>query len=120
MAGTVLIIDDDPITREGLRSILEKEGYPVAVAGDGADALSYLNGNPIPCLILLDMMMPTVDGWKFLSTVQQNPIWTDIPVIISTAMGVASPEWAASLGAVALLKKPFDAAELLQPVRRYC
>ena len=117
---TILIVDDDPITREGLRSILEKEGYPVAVADDGSAALSYLNGHPSPSLILLDMMMPTVDGWQFLATLQQNPTWTEIPVIISTAMGVASSEWAESLGAVGLLKKPFDATELLEPVRQFC
>src|SRR5262249_35568194 len=102
------------------RSILEREGYDVVVSSDGGAALSYLSAHPTPRLILLDMMMPTVDGWKFLAALQQNPAWTEIPVIISTGMGVASVEWAASLGAVGLLKRPFDADDLLQPVREYC
>ena len=117
MVGTVLIVDDDPVTCELLRRLLEKEGFDTEVAANGSEAMTYLGYNPPPCLILLDMMMPLMDGWHFLSNFRMTPAWSAIPVIIMTGMGVASPEWAASLGASGLLKKPFDADELLGPIR---
>jgi CheY-like chemotaxis protein len=120
LSGTILIVDDDGVTREGLRALLEGQGYSVAQASDGGDALTYLNLNPAPSLILLDMMMPRMDGWGFLTTLHRTPEWRTIPVIITTAMPVASQEWAASMGAAGLLKKPFDEDELLKPVRQLC
>jgi CheY-like chemotaxis protein len=120
LAGTILLVDDDRVAREGLRILLEREGYPVAQASNGSDALTYLNLNPAPCLILLDMMMPRMDSWSFLATFRQSPAWRMIPVIITTALPVASHEWAASLGAAGLLKKPFNEKELMKPVRQLC
>jgi CheY-like chemotaxis protein len=120
VAGTILIVDDDPLAREGLRSVLESEGYGVIVTSDGSDALTYLNHHPLPSLIFLDMMMPRIDGWQFLTLFRQTDAWSHIPVIITTSMSVASPEWAESLGAAGLLKKPFDPQEMLEPLRQFC
>lgn len=120
MGGTILIIEDDPIAREGYRAILEREGFGVALTANGSKALTYLSTHPPPCLIVLDMMMPAIDGWKFLSMYRQTPAWAKIPVIVTTSIGIASAEWAESLGAVVLLKKPFDPSELLQPIKQLC
>jgi CheY-like chemotaxis protein len=120
VSGTILIIEDDPVMREALCTVLAREGYRVAQAANGYEALTYLNFHPAPCLILLDMLMPRMDGWRFLEAFRQTPAWATIPVIITTSMGIASPDWAVSLGAVGLLKKPFDEDELMKPVRQLC
>jgi CheY-like chemotaxis protein len=120
VTGTILIVDDDPVTREGLRAMLERQGYTVGQARSGSEALTYLNLNPAPHLILLDMMMPGMDGWKFLGAFRQTRAWSAIPVLITTAMPVASSEWAASLGAAGLLKKPFEEDDLMTPLRQLC
>jgi CheY-like chemotaxis protein len=111
-------VDDDAVTREGLRSILEREGYRVALTANGNDALHYLEFNPTPSLILLDMLMPLMDGWDFMASLRLRADWSGIPVIITTGMGIASPDWASSMGAAALLKKPYDEKDLLRPIRR--
>lgn len=120
MAGTVLVIEDDQVVREGMHAILERAGYVVVFAANGSQALTYLNSKPAPGLIILDMMMPAMDGWTFMATLRQNPAWTTIPAIIATGMGIACSEWAKSLGAHALLKKPFTADELVEAVRQIC
>jgi len=120
VTGTILIVDDDQITREGLGAILERSGFGVAQASHGSEALSYLYCNPAPSLILLDMMMPRMDGWNFLEHFRMNAAWEEIPIIIMTGMRIASDEWAESLGAAGLLKKPFDESELIKPVRELC
>jgi CheY-like chemotaxis protein len=120
MTGPVLIIDDDPVVRESLRILLRRHGYGVAEASSGTDALIYLNLNPPPSLIFLDMLMPGMDGWRFLEAFRLTTTWETIPVIIITGMGIASQDWAASLGAVGFLKKPFDEDELMKPVRQLC
>jgi CheY-like chemotaxis protein len=118
--STVLVVEDEGIVREGLGLILQRAGYGVALAAHGQEALDLLRTGPTPSLIVLDMMMPVVDGWRFLATKRQNPSLAPIPVIIATAMGVASVEWASSLGAVALFRKPIDVEALLQEIARWC
>ena len=118
---TVLVVEDDPVQREGLRRVLEQEGYAVALAADPGEALTRLRGPPTPDLILLDMLHPHSrdgDGWYFLHQRQQLPDLRAIPVVIVTALGNASPEWAASLGADGLLRKPVDGDQVVAEVRR--
>jgi CheY-like chemotaxis protein len=120
---TILVVEDDTLQREGLRSVLQGAGYAVAVAGDAAEALCVLRGPAPPALVLLDMLFPRrpdADGWHFLSQRQQAPALRPVPVVITTALGNASPEWAESLGAGGYLRKPFDADRLLAEVRRWC
>jgi CheY-like chemotaxis protein len=114
---TVLIIEDNDIQREGMAAILRQAGY-TAVAAESVDvALAYSeNTGVVPKLILSDMMMPGKDGWQFLQLRKQKPALASVPVVIATGLGVAGQEWARALGAAAVLKKPFDAADLLREV----
>lgn len=118
--GIILVAEDDAVTREGLSAILQREGYVVVVAANGQEALDYLDSQPAPKLILLDMLMPVLDGWIFLRELRQLPGCAAIPVVVVTGMTVASSEWTKALGAVALVKKPVDVAFLLNTVRRHC
>ncbi len=116
----ILIIEDNVITREGLAVVLQREGYTVAGVGNGQEALGFLRNSPAPNLVPLDMMLPVLDGWSFLAHYKQNTALTAIPVLILTALSVASPEWALSLGAVGVLRKPIDVEPLLKAIQRYC
>lgn len=117
--GTILVAEDDAVTREGLSAILQRAGYVVAGAANGQEALDYLQAQPAPSLILLDMLMPVLDGWLFLRALRQLPGCAALPVVVVTGMTVASSEWTKALGAVALVKKPVDVALLLDTVRQY-
>jgi CheY-like chemotaxis protein len=116
VTGTVLIVDDDPVAREWLHGTLVPHGYCVAQANSGNEALIYLKFHAPPSLILLDMLTPGMDGWRFLDVFRQTLAWSSIPVLITTGVSVANSEWAASLGAAGLLKKPFDEGELMHAV----
>jgi CheY-like chemotaxis protein len=118
--GTVLLVDDDPTVREALRYRLEREGFRAATAANGTEALRYLTLRPTPSLILLDMMMPRPDGWQLMRMIRQQKDWSRVPVIVTTGIGVATQEWAESLGAIDFLKKPFDDDELIRHIRFYC
>ena len=122
MAGkTILIIEDNTLHREMLTTALTKQGFTVVTATEGNDALNRLSSSPVPNLNLLDMLLPSgnFDGWWFLHQRQRIPALAAIPVVITTALIVASEAWAVSLGAASLLHKPFDAAALLAEVRRH-
>jgi CheY-like chemotaxis protein len=114
---TILIVEDDELAQEGLCAVLGREGYTPVVAGTGRRAVDNLHRNT-PDLILLDMMMPEMDGWMFLGHFRHTPAWAGIPVVIMTGMGSASDEWAVSMGACELLRKPIEVADLLAAVRR--
>jgi CheY-like chemotaxis protein len=116
---SVLIVEDDADIRETLEEILEGEGYAVAGAGDGAAALRYLRGTSLPRLILLDLMMPVMNGWEFRTEQLRDPSIKDIPTIVITGQGDAAQK-AAALGAAEAIPKPIDVPRLLDAVRRYC
>ncbi len=120
MAKPVLIVEDNPITRERLSAILEREGYFVVSTADGRAALDYLRKYPMPSLILLDMLIPRFDGWWFLRQYRRDSSLAGIPVVIMTGIDVASQEWALALGAVELLHKPFDVSQLVETIGRHC
>jgi CheY-like chemotaxis protein len=116
----ILLIEDEELLREGLKQILEEDGCRVAATADGAAAMELLrNGNFSPCMILLDLMMPVLDGWGFRAQQQQDPSLASIPVVVVSADG-GVPQKAAALGASAYLQKPVDIDQLLATVRRYC
>jgi CheY-like chemotaxis protein len=115
----LLVVEDDPDIREALRLVLETEGYPVTTAGDGAEAMRQLQAATPPCLILLDLMMPVMDGWQFRDAQQRDPALAAIPVVVISADGRV-PQKAASIGAAGYLKKPVDFDTLVDVVRRYC
>jgi CheY-like chemotaxis protein len=115
----VLVIDDDEIQLAGFAFVLGREGYPVYEARNAKEGLAVLD-SLLPDLILLDMMMPASkgDGWYFLKEVRKKPATASVTVIIVTAIGIASEEWAASLGANGLIRKPVDVETLLVDVKQ--
>ena len=115
--STVLVIEDNSIQREGLAAVLRQQGFTVLTAENGSDALNRLSSG-IPDLILLDMLMPGWDGWWFLEQRKRLPALASVPVIITTALSVAGGDWASSLGAARLLRKPFEVEPLLAEIRR--
>jgi CheY-like chemotaxis protein len=81
----VLVVDDDVDLRQSLCEALEQEGYHAAGAADGAEALAYLRTAPAPCIILLDLMMPNVNGWQFRAQQKVDPELATICTAIMTA-----------------------------------
>jgi len=115
----VLVVEDDADIRDAMVGILESEGYQVSAASHGAEALAQLQAGNRPCLILLDLMMPIMDGWEFRRRQQDDPALADVPVIVLTALDQAQAR-AADLDGVDFLKKPLDFDRLLDLVRRRC
>lgn len=109
----VLIVDDDDGIRALVRTALEQEGYGVREAGSAADGMAAID-EAKPDLLLLDVLMPHVDGWEMLRRVQERHGAAGIPVIMfSGAVDAASRRDAASRGASGFVGKPFDLAELV-------
>jgi two-component system response regulator MprA len=116
---TVLIVDDDMDIRDTIRMVLEHKGYRAMAASNGEEALRVLGaGDPVD-LILLDMMMPIMDGWGFRNSQPDGPAFVTIPVVVLTGDGRASSK-AAAIGAAGYLKKPLDLDDLLETVARHC
>jgi len=90
----ILVVDDDPEMRDMTRRMLERMGIEVHEAADGAEALAWLEANPLPSIILLDLIMPVVDGFEVLDRLQQNDQWSDIPVLVATAKDFSADELA--------------------------
>jgi CheY-like chemotaxis protein len=112
----ILLIDDEESIRRILSLSLEFEGYQVFTASNGQEGLETLYRIPRPSLILLDLMMPVLDGWGFMEALTKNPEYAQIPVAIITAFG----DRGKVKGTVATLQKPVELDELFQLARRYC
>jgi CheY-like chemotaxis protein len=119
LTGQILIVDDDLDIRETLCELLEAEGYRCAGAANGQEALEYLRQRPSPGLILLDLMMPVMDGFDFRSAQLATESWRQIPVIVVSASG-RSKQAALDMAVADYLEKPIDVALLLQKVRSLC
>ena len=120
---TVMVVEDDADIREGLSALLDAEGYPVMLAGDGREALDVLaNGVPTPGLILLDLMMPRMNGWQFLEAVKDAPRAARIPIVVMSAYRENDRRIsdAALDRRVAFLRKPVDVKLLLKLIQHYC
>jgi CheY-like chemotaxis protein len=113
----VLIVEDDADLREMMAQLLTLEGYAAATVSNGREALAYLRDNAAPDVILLDLMMPVMDGWEFRREQQRDAEMAGVPVIILSALD--QPR-AADVNADAFLKKPLDFDRLLELIRRYC
>jgi CheY-like chemotaxis protein len=118
--STILVVDDDPDIRDIVADILCDEGYRALGAENGRQALRMLREEGLrPHLILLDMMMPELDGWGFRAEQQQDAELAPIPVVVFTAHELPS-QTAAQMQAAGFLKKPIRLAQLLETVRRVC
>jgi CheY-like chemotaxis protein len=114
--GTILVVDDDRGAMEALSDILEYEGYHVHRAQNGLQALEHLQQTrPCPSLIILDLLMPVMDGWEFRMRQKEDPELAQVPVLVVTAIGAT-----AGIDAVDVLHKPVDVDALLRTVARYC
>ncbi len=112
----LLVVDDDPDIRDALCEILESEGHaPVAVA-NGREALEHLRSHAPPQLVLLDLMMPVLDGWGFMAEQQRDPALAALPVVVVTAAGDRRP---ATPGARAVLGKPVTIEQLLATIAQH-
>lgn len=114
---TIMVVDDDANIRTILKHRFEREDYTVRLAGNGLEALAEV-GSQRPDVIILDLMMPQMDGIQFLSHLRRNPQTGDIPVIVLTALG-RTPyyETTRQLGAAGLVVKPFSPRQLVEMVR---
>jgi CheY-like chemotaxis protein len=114
----ILIVEDDPDTREAIGIGLQAEGYTVMTAPDGLEALELLDRGVRPCLILLDLMMPVMDGVHFRIEQLNRPEIAAIPVVVVSAFGqLTRAKW---LRASDYLPKPIDFDRLLAIVDRVC
>jgi putative two-component system response regulator len=112
----VLIVEDNPILREGLQEMLELEGFQVFTAAHGQEALAEME-NFLPDLILSDIAMPVMDGYEFFSTVRGNPKWVTIPFVFLTARGEHEDVLAGKdMGAEDYLIKPVTRDDLVTVV----
>lgn len=115
MQPTVLIVEDNCDLRETLADYLTLEGFETALAGNGEEALARLNAMDAPCIVLLDLMMPVMDGAEFLQAVRTSPRFSRLPVALMTA----SPP-SMDIGADRFLRKPFALEKLLGVVHEMC
>ena len=115
--ATILVVDDDYAIRDSLTELLEDEGYLVARAETGQEALEFLRQNGAPCLILLDLMMPVMDGYEFINQQRGDPSLAEIPVVVITA---AVDQRARGIQARQVLPKPIRAETLMNTVKHYC
>ena len=110
----VLIVDDEPDIRATVSAMLEIEGYGVAEAANGADALAVVETSP-PDVILLDMRMPVLDGWGFAAELRKRN--HAIPIVVMTAARDAA-RWAGEVAATAFVSKPFGYDDLIAAVEQ--
>ena len=111
----VLVVDDDPFIRGFIQATLRAEGYAVATAPNGEEALEHVACHP-PAVVLLDLSMPVMNGWQFQQRLREQG--TPIPLVFMSA-GYHAQEEAERHGAAGHLAKPFELDDLLQVVRRF-
>jgi CheY-like chemotaxis protein len=114
--NNILIVEDDKGIRELLQIALEVEGYKVFTASNGKEGIEELLRMPRPCLILLDLMMPVMDGWGFVDALESDLWFATIPVIVVTAFRDKSK----TIKAKEIIEKPLDLNALCKTIRHYC
>jgi CheY-like chemotaxis protein len=114
---TILVVEDHSDFREALGVLLEHEGYRIADASNGAEALVYLRSGAPVSSIILDLDMPVMNGWDFLAECRRHSTWSTIPTLVVTGISIAERR-RNELGAVEVFTKPFNFDELLATVRR--
>lgn len=114
--NSILIVEDEKGIQDVLRMALEMEGYKVFTADNGKQGLEMLPNMETPCLILLDLMMPVMNGWEFAEAISKDMTLATIPVVIVTAYG----ERADRIPSKGVLKKPIDLDALLRIADEWC
>jgi CheY-like chemotaxis protein len=118
-ASDILLVEDDDSLGVILTAVLQDQGYTVARASNGKEALDYLGSDRPPRLILLNLMMPVMNGWKLRDYLKQDPALAQIPVVVLS--GVCNLEKkAAALEAADTFTKPYNLKALIETVRQYC
>jgi DNA-binding response OmpR family regulator len=116
---TVLIVEDDADLRNSLAELLALRGFKVVTVEDGREALDTLASGLSPCLIILDLMLPIVNGWEFRSQQLADPRFSGIPTIILSGVNDLEAE-SQRLQAIAFVPKPLDIDFLFKTVEQYC
>ncbi len=111
----ILVVDDNDALRENLAECLEDEGYRVAVAGDGQRALALLEAEPAPAVVLLDLVMPGMNGRELVRRIRADPRLASVRLVMTT--GYPSASVRDGISADAFLAKPFGVDELLSAIR---
>jgi CheY-like chemotaxis protein len=114
--NTVLIVDDHREIREVMAELLEINGYRVSDAANGREALKLLEEQEPPCLILLDLMMPVMNGWELLDQLRSREDLASLPVVIVSAYDDRAPRDQVQ----GVVKKPIEFSRLLRQVETYC
>jgi CheY-like chemotaxis protein len=115
MSHTVLIVEDERDLREMMRDALELNGYAVVTAEDGQDALAKLSGIENVCLVILDLLMPVMNGWDFVQEMRQRSELASVPIVVHTSAPGPMPA-----GVKRVLQKPILFDRLISVVREYC
>jgi two-component system chemotaxis response regulator CheY len=113
--ASVLVVEDHDDIRDAIGELLEDEGYEIALAQNGEHALELLTTVARPCLLLVDLIMPQMDGWQLLGALSRDDRFATIPVVIMSAASDAS-----EATGYATVKKPVDFEILLRIVREHC
>lgn len=116
-SGPLLLVEDDPDLRMTVAELLRDHGLEVAEAGNGLEAIAWMNAHPNPALIVLDLMMPKMDGLQFRAVQLADPSWARVPVVLMTASTVGQSVLEAT-GAAAVIRKPVTADELFSVMNR--
>ena len=112
---TVLIVEDEEDLREMMRESLELKGYRVVTAEEGQEALRKLDGIEHLCLVLLDLLMPGMNGWDFFAKLRERPELAAVPVIVHSSASGRAPA-----GVTRVLQKPIMFERLISVVSEYC
>jgi CheY-like chemotaxis protein len=112
--GFILIVEDDAEVREGMTLLLEESGYRIEAVGNGEEALAVMQTR-LPCLVLLDLMMPIMTGWALHAAMREDQRLRDIPVCVVSAVPSHAPA-----EAQCVLEKPVQVTQLLEAIANLC
>jgi CheY-like chemotaxis protein len=115
----ILLVDDDDELRESIADGLEDAGFIVTRASDGNDALGHLRTSSLPSLVLLDLIMPGMNGWQLCELMRSDPLLAEIPIVALTATASMDPESMHLADVSDWVAKPFDLDQVLEVIRPF-